>query len=315
MRVTDANLEMLRLQEEEGGSEPLHRELSKESQRELLRRHGVKPKRRFGQNFLIDPQAIHRVIDLATIEDTETVVEIGSGAGALTGRLADLAAAVHAVEIDTTLAAILKQEFSGRNVIVHSTDVRKFEFDRLAEIAGQQLVVVGNLPYYLTTDILFTLLKFGRYINRATLMVQKEYADRLLADPGDKNYGALTVAARFRADIESLMHLDPGVFYPAPQVSSTLIGVKPRRVPAAPVPDEALFSNIVRAAFATRRKTLVNNLMEKSRRPRNTVSDLIEAAGVDPGRRGETLSIEEFARVTAVFHEAGVNVRAPGKFD
>lgn len=315
MRVTEANLELMRLRDEEGGNEPLHRELSKETQREMLRRYGVKPKRRFGQNFLIDPQAIHKVIDLAGIDSADTVVEIGSGAGALTGRLADLAAAVHAVEIDATLAPILKQEFSGRNVIVHMTDIRKFEFDRLAEIAGQPLLVVGNLPYYLTTDILFTLMKFGRYISRATLMVQKEYADRLLADPGSKNYSALTVAARFRAEIESLYQLEPGVFYPAPQVSSTLISLKPRRTPVAVVADEALFSGIVRASFGTRRKTLLNALMEKSRRPKNVVSDLIESAGIDPGRRGETLSVDDFARLTGVFHDAGVVVRAPGKLD
>lgn len=315
MRLTDANLELMRLREEEGGNEPLHRELSRETQRDILRRYGVRPKRRFGQNFLIDPQAILKVIDLAEIESTDTVVEIGSGAGALTGRLADLAAAVHAVEVDTTLAAILKQEFSGRNVIVHPTDIRKFEFDRLAEIAGAPLVVVGNIPYYLTTDILFTLLKFGRYITRATLMVQKEYARRLLAEPGDKDYGALTVAIRFRAEVEPLMTLEPDVFYPAPQVSSTLVRLSPRRVPPVRVPDDTLFQGIVRAAFSTRRKTLLNALLEKSRRPKNTMAELIDAAGIDPGARGETLSIEDFARLTSTFHEAGVNIKLAGKLN
>lgn len=315
MRLTDANLELMRLREEEGGNEPLHRELSRETQRDILRRYGVRPKRRFGQNFLIDPQAILKVIDLAGIEGTDTVVEIGSGAGALTGRLADLAAAVHAVEVDTTLAVLLKQEFSGRNVIVHPTDIRKFEFDRLAEIAGAPLVVVGNIPYYLTTDILFTMLKFGRYITRATLMVQKEYAQRLLAEPGDKDYGALTVAIRFRAEVDSLMHLEPEVFYPSPQVSSTLIRLVPRRVPPVRVPDDTLFQGIVRAAFSTRRKTLLNALLEKSRRPKNTMAELIDAAGIDPGARGETLSIEDFARLTSTFHEAGVNIKLVGKLN
>jgi 16S rRNA (adenine1518-N6/adenine1519-N6)-dimethyltransferase len=305
----------MRLREEEGGCEPLHRELSKETQREMLRRYGVRPKRRYGQNFLIDPGAINKVIDLAQIGASDTVVEIGSGAGALTGKLADLAAAVHAVELDGSLTAILKQEFSGRNVIVHNSDIRKFEFDRLAEIAGAPLVVVGNLPYYLTTDILFTILSHSRYVARATLMVQREYAGRLLAAPGGKDYGALTVAVNFRAEVEPLMLLDPGVFYPVPQVSSTLISVTPRRKPLALVPDDALFHGIVRAAFATRRKTLLNALLEKSKRPRNVVVELMDAAGIDPARRGETLSVEDFARLTTSFHEAGIVIRAAGKLN
>src|SRR5512140_3340301 len=300
----------MRLREEEGGCEPLHRELSKETQREMLRRYGVRPKRRYGQNFLIDPQAINKVIDLAMIEPSDTVVEIGSGAGALTGKLADLAAAVHAVELDSSLTAILQQEFSGRNVIVHNSDIRQFMFDRLAEIAGAPLVVVGNLPYYLTTDILFTILKHGRYVSRSTLMVQKEYAQRLIAEPGSKDYGALTVAVNFRAEVEPLMALEPGVFYPTPQVSSTLLSLVPRRKPVVQVPDDTLFQGIVRAAFATRRKTLLNALLEKSKRPRNTVVELIDSAGIDPARRGETLSVEDFARLTTAFHDAGVVIRA-----
>lgn len=315
MRTTEANIELMRLQEEEGGNEPLHRELSKETQREMLRRYGVRPKRRYGQNFLIDPQAINKVIDLARINPSDTVVEIGSGAGALTGKLADLAAAVHAVELDASLAAILKQEFSGRNVIVHPTDIRKFEFNRLAEIAGAPLVVVGNLPYYLTTDILFTLLNNSRYVYRSTLMVQKEYAQRLLARPGSREYGALTVAVNFRALVEPLMLLEPGVFYPAPAVSSTLISVVPRRVPAVSVPDSTLFHGIVRAAFATRRKTLLNALLEKSRRPRNTMVELMDSAGIDPARRGETLSVEDFARLTTAFFDAGVVIKSTGKLN
>jgi 16S rRNA (adenine1518-N6/adenine1519-N6)-dimethyltransferase len=315
LRATDANIELMRLRDEEGGSEPLHRELSKETQREMLRRYGVRPKRRYGQNFLIDPQAINKVIDLAQIEPSDTVVEIGSGAGALTGKLADLAAAVHAVELDSSLTAILKQEFSGRNVIVHNSDIRKFEFDRLAEIAGAPLVVVGNLPYYLTTDILFTILSAGRYVSRSTVMVQKEYAQRLLAQPGGKDYGALTVAVNFRAVVEPLMTLEPGVFYPTPQVSSTLISLVPRRMPAVQVPDDALFQGIVRAAFATRRKTLLNALLEKSKRPRNTVVELMDSAGIDPARRGETLSVEDFARLTTAFHDAGVVIRPAGKLN
>ncbi len=315
MRLTEANLELMRLREEEGGCEPLHRELSKETQREMLRRYGVRPKRRYGQNFLIDPQAINKVIDLAEIEPSDTVVEIGSGAGALTGKLADLAAAVHAVELDSSLASILKHEFSGRNVIVHPTDIRKFEYDRLAEIVGAPLVVVGNLPYYISTDILFSILDYPRYVARATVMVQKEYAARLLARPGTKDYGALTVAVNYRATVESLMNLEPGVFYPAPQVSSALIRVSPRLVPEVSVPDDMLFHGIVRAAFATRRKTLLNALVEKSRRPRNTVLEIMDNAGIDPGRRGETLGVEDFAKLTSAFHDAGVVVRGGAKLN
>lgn len=310
MRALD---ELLRLRDEEGGSEPLHRGLPKETQREILRRYGVRPKRRFGQNFLIDPNCIEKVVDLAQIEPTDTVVEIGSGVGAITGKLADLAAAVHAVEVDTTLAAILKQEYSGRNVIVQTCDIRKFEFEKLAEIAGAPLVVVGNLPYYITTEILFTLLANRRYITRATLMVQKEYAQRLVAEPGGKDYGALTVAVNHRAEVEFLMSLEPGVFYPSPSVSSSLISVVPRRVPLARVPDEALFNGIVRASFATRRKTMLNALLEKSKKPRAELIDLMDQAGIEPGRRGETLSVEEFARLTATLHQAGVVIRAAGK--
>jgi 16S rRNA (adenine1518-N6/adenine1519-N6)-dimethyltransferase len=309
LRLTDANIELMRLREEEGGNEPLHRELSKETQREMLRRYGVRPKRRFGQNFLIDPHAINKVIDLAEISPTDTVVEIGSGAGALTGKLADLAAAVHAVEMDLHLAQILKQEFSGRNVIVHPSDIRKFEYNRLAEIAGAPLLVVGNLPYYITTDIIFSILDHARYVYRSTVMVQKEYAQRLLARPGTKNYGALSVAVRYRAEVKQLMNLEPGVFYPPPQVSSTLISLIPRPQPVVDVPDDSLFHGIVRAAFATRRKTLLNALIEKSRKPRNTVIELMDAAGIDPGRRGETLAVEDFARLTTAFHDAGVVVR------
>lgn len=303
----------MRLRDEEGGSEPLHRGLSRETQRDILRRYGVRPKRRFGQNFLIDPNAIEKVVDLAQIGPTDTVVEIGSGSGAITGKLADLAAAVHAVEVDTTLAAILKQEYSGRNVIVHTCDIRKFEFEKLAEIAGAPLMVVGNLPYYITTDIIFTLLANSRYITRCTLMVQKEYAQRLVAAPGSKDYSALTVAVQFRSEVEFLMALEPGVFYPAPSISSSLISVKPRRVPLARVPDDQLFQGVVRAAFATRRKTLLNALLEKSKKTRTELADLLDEAGIEVNRRGETLSVEEFARLTGVLHQAGVVIRAAGK--
>jgi 16S rRNA (adenine1518-N6/adenine1519-N6)-dimethyltransferase len=264
---------------------------------ELLARYGLRPKKSWGQNFLADRRMADRIVEAAAVQPGEVVVEIGAGLGALTAGLAARAARVVAVERDPDLVAVLRAELQALpQVEVAALDALELDFGAEAARAGRSLVVVGNLPYQITTPLLFAVLgaaAAGQVIGRAVFMVQKEVAERLGAPPGGKTYGRLTVMVQQLARITPLFHVGPGAFLPPPAVSSAVFRLEPRAQPRAPVADAGRFDRVVRAAFEGRRK-----MLRRALEPAFGAEALVAAfaaTGLDGTRRGETLSVEELA--------------------
>lgn len=267
----------------------------------ILARYGLRPNKRLGQNFLIDRNVLDRIVAASGAGPGVGILEIGPGLGTVTRELAAAGASVVCVEIDTGLAAVLEETLAAApGVEVVTADFLKLDIPKLLAGRGvDRWVAVGNLPYYITSPIISRLLEARALFSTAVLMVQREFADRLQAEPGASDYGALTVFAAYHCEVESVMRVSRNAFYPVPEVNSELLRLTMRGRPAVDVSDEALFFSIVRAAFGKRRKTLANALSSSSglgwdkQRARRTLHD----AGIDGERRGETLSIEEFARL------------------
>lgn len=246
-----------------------------------------RPRKRFGQHFLHDPAVIRRIVDAIASRPGMRVVEIGPGRGALTGLLLERVGALDAIEIDRDLIAELTQRLGhdGR-LRLHSADVLDFDFCALA--GGAPLHLVGNLPYNISTPLLFHLHDQAHCIEQMVFMLQKEVAERLAAAPGGKDYGRLSVMIQWRFTVTKLFDVGPGAFHPPPQVESTVVRLTPRP-PVIELRDAAHFARVVKAAFAQRRKTLRNSL-------RGVVAlAALERAGIDAVRRAETLSPREFA--------------------
>lgn len=245
-------------------------------------------RRRLGQHFLRDASIAERIIDAFGPRPTDCVVEIGPGDGVLTRPLAACVARLHAVELDRELAAALAREFAARgNVRIHQADA--LEFDYCAVAGVQPLRVIGNLPYRISTPLLFHLLEQARCISDMCVMLQREVVERICAQPGTKEYGRLSVMLQWRCRVERLFNVKPGAFRPPPKVESGVLRLRPYVTPPVAVADELAFGRVVAAAFAQRRKTLRNAL-------RGILSaEALQALGVAPNRRGETLTIAEFA--------------------
>jgi len=248
----------------------------------------IQPKKRFGQHFLHDRGIVHRILDALDPQAGDTLVEIGPGPGALTRPLLDRITHLHAVELDRDLAAQLRIDYSTDKLTVHEADALKFDFCALAP-AHAKLRIVGNLPYNISTPLLFHLLDQERCIGDMLFMLQKEVVTRMAAAPGNKDYGRLSVMLQWRVRVEKLFDVKPGAFTPPPKVDSTVVHLTPHSTPPVSVHDAADFAQVVQMAFAQRRKTLRNNL--KGLIPAETIS----ALGIAPERRAETLSLAEFA--------------------
>jgi 16S rRNA (adenine1518-N6/adenine1519-N6)-dimethyltransferase len=273
------------------------------SVRKMLSQYDIHPRKRLGQSFLEDMNIIRRIVALAEPAEGETIVEIGAGLGFITEELAKRAGRVIAVEVDPRLAAVLRERFIGQDrVEVVETDVLKYDFSSAG--SGERIKVVGNIPYHISSPILFRLLDFRRSISSMLLMFQKELADRIAAPPGTKDYGipSVMVARYTRAVCE--LTVPPTCFYPVPDVVSSVLRIVVRQEPD--LPDEAIFSGIVRAAFAQRRKTLWNNL-RRSGLPDEKVDRVFVRSGIDRTRRAETLSVEEFSLLTTAWIETGAD--------
>jgi len=231
------------------------------------------------------------------------VVEIGAGLGALTRRLVAQAGQTIAIEHDGELAALLEQELGPcPGLQIERADALGFDFAEAARAAGRPLVVVGNLPYQITSPLLFAITDAaagGQVIGRAILMVQKEFAQRMLASPGSKVYGRLSVMVQQQAEGEILFHVGPGAFHPRPSVTSTVLRLRPRRAPLAPVCDPAHFAQVVKQAFAARRKML-RRALEPLAGAQAAGRALVQA-GIEGTRRAEELSVAEFARLADAF--------------
>ncbi|MCR6545227.1 16S rRNA (adenine(1518)-N(6)/adenine(1519)-N(6))-dimethyltransferase RsmA [Dehalobacterium formicoaceticum] len=269
--------------------------------REIINKYGLRMHKTLGQNFLIEPKFIEKIMEAAEIKDNQVVVEIGPGIGALTQGLAEKAAGVIALEIDRGLIDVLQDIFREKtNVHVVHGDALKVDFDLLVqEQMGKRAIpykVVANLPYYITTPIIMRLLEGGFHFSSLVLMVQKEVARRMAALPGTKDYGALSIGVQYFCKPQLITTVPPTVFYPKPEVESTVIRLDKRERPAVVVTNEKIFFALVKAAFGQRRKTLLNAL-SNSGYPLNKEEwqHLLEMSRLDPKRRGETLSLEEFA--------------------
>jgi 16S rRNA (adenine1518-N6/adenine1519-N6)-dimethyltransferase len=263
--------------------------------RELLRRHGLSPKKSLGQNFLVDPRVQERIVSAANIAADEVVVEIGAGLGALTARLGEVARQVIAIDRDAQLVEILRAELANwTNIEIVLGDALEFDLRQAADKAGRPLAVVGNLPYVVTSPLLFSILGAGGAVDRAVLMVQKEFAQRMLAPPGSRVYGRLSVMAQQAAEAEILFHVGAGAFLPPPAVTSTVIRLRPRRAPLAPVDNPEAFARVVREAFGARRKML-RRALEPAYGERAALA--LAAAGIEGTRRAEELSVADFARL------------------
>ena len=249
---------------------------------------------KLGQNFLHDPQATERIVAALGDCSNRTVIEIGPGQGALTRALAAHPARVLAIELDAELAHSLQSEFAPPRVTVVNEDVLSFDFNKAASDAGQRLLVVGNLPYYITSPILLKLAANHAVLDRAVLMVQREVADRVAASPGSRDYGLLSVTTQLYGSVEKLFTLPPGAFTPPPEVHSTVFRWRfASRVRDLGV-DEPQFLAFLRKAFAQKRKTLANNLRAAGCTP-DAIADALLSAAIDPRARAETLSLETFA--------------------
>lgn len=251
----------------------------------------AKPK--LGQNFLRDPHAVERIVSSLGDISGRTVVEIGPGRGAISGTLAARAAHVLAIELDAELAAHLRTEFADR-ITVFEQDVLTFDFTAASARAGGKLLVAGNLPYYITSPILLKLAASHAALDRAVLMVQREVADRVAAEPGSRDYGLLSITVQMHGPVNRLFTLPPSAFSPPPEVHSTVFRWRfaPRFEELGV--EEASFLRLVRQCFAQKRKTLANNLRAAGIPPATVASALNEAA-IDPQARAEALSIETFA--------------------
>jgi 16S rRNA (adenine1518-N6/adenine1519-N6)-dimethyltransferase len=265
-----------------------------------------RPRKRFGQHFLHDRGIVQRILDAFDPQPGETLVEIGPGPGALTRPLLERCTTLHVVELDRDLAAHLRADFDRwlparstspvpglvppAQLVVHEADALKFDFCALATPGGK-LRIIGNLPYNISTPLLFHLLEQRHCIGDMLFMLQKEVVDRMAAAPGGKDYGRLSVMLQWQLRVEKLFDVRPGAFTPPPKVDSSVVRLVPHAIAPIQVRDADVFAQVVRAAFAQRRKTLRNNL--KGLMPAET----LEALGIDPQRRAETLTLGEFAAV------------------
>lgn len=267
--------------------------------KELLAKHGLHPKKRFGQNFLIDRNVLTKLIDAAGISQDSLALEIGSGLGVVTVELAAKARKVVCVEVDTQLDPILREVLQdASNVEIVIQDFLKLDVCEFLAARGEgKWTAIANLPYYITTPILTKLVDAKQCFDSILLMVQREVATRLRAQPGTSDYGSITVYAQYHCEIESVMKVSRNVFYPVPDVDSEIIKLTIRESPAVSVANEALFFNIVKASFGKRRKTLLNALSSSGdlNWTKTQAETALQISGIDPGRRGETLSLSEFA--------------------
>ncbi|MCL6516623.1 16S rRNA (adenine(1518)-N(6)/adenine(1519)-N(6))-dimethyltransferase RsmA [Alicyclobacillus sp.] len=266
----------------------------------LLCAHGFSFKKSLGQNFLIDERVLARIVEASEAGPDDGALEIGPGAGVVTQRLAPRVKRLVAVEKDERLRPVLAQTLAGLdNVDIRFADVLEVDLAGLwSAFSGcARVTVVANLPYYVTTPILFHVLESRVRFDTMVIMVQREVADRLAAAPGSKTYGALTLAVRYWAEVETVCRVGPGAFLPPPEVESTVVRLRRRATPAVDVVDERTLFGVIRAAFATRRKTLLNALTTQLPLERAACLTALTEAGIAPQRRGETLSLEEFARL------------------
>lgn len=279
-----------------------HRDIATPSRtNEILKKYHLKTKKSLGQNFIIDTNILRNIVDAGNVDEETTVIEIGPGIGALTEQIAKKAKEVFAFEIDGRLIPVLEDTLSPySNVTVFHEDIlkvdfEKFQADHLSD--ASRIIVMANLPYYITTPIVMHLLESDLPIEEMILMMQKEVADRLEAKPSTKEYGSLSIAIQAYMGVEVVFTVPRTVFMPQPNIESAIVRLTTLQESPLNVKDERLFFNMMRASFGQRRKTIWNNLRrvldDKEKEP--LLRKSFESSGIDPSRRGESLSIDEFS--------------------
>ncbi|MGD8471717.1 MAG: 16S rRNA (adenine(1518)-N(6)/adenine(1519)-N(6))-dimethyltransferase RsmA [Desulfobacteraceae bacterium] len=268
------------------------------SPKALLNAWRLRPKKKLGQHFLTDPSTAEMIVRRSRITSEDAVLEIGAGLGALTIPAARIAGCVYAVETDPQLTQLLKTELLVHqltNVEIIEKNILHLDIRSLTKKLEHRLIVMGNLPYNISSQVLIQLVEGRKYVNRAILMFQKELARRITASPGNKDYGRLTVMLSYCAEIKSIATIAPSLFYPAPKIDSEVVEINFNISRAYPPHDEAMLFQVIKAGFGNRRKTLKNALSASSLHIDPQIAHrALTAAGIDPLRRAETLDVSEF---------------------
>ena len=274
---------------------------SHKATKEVVQKHNFKFSKSLGQNFLIDTNVIDRILEGARVQEGDYVIEVGPGIGTLTKEMGRTAEKVVAIEIDKTLIPILEETLSDfPNIEVINQDILKVNVQELVKekLNGGPVKLIANLPYYITTPIVMKFLEEDIPVTDIVVMVQKEVADRMNAQPNSKDYGALSVAVQYYCDTEIVAKAPRHMFMPQPNVDSTVIGLHVREEKKYNVDNEDIFFKTVKASFGQRRKTLLNSLGGLGFLNKDQIREALQEANIDEKRRGETLSIEEFASLS-----------------
>ncbi len=269
----------------------------------LFKKYGLKPRRQLGQNFLIDANIVRKIIKAAEISEDNYIIEIGPGAGALTAALARSDVRLAVLEIDRGLIRLLKDQFKNLpQVKIMERDVLEVEWEEmLIGLAGRntEVKLISNLPYNISGPFMYNLFREAFPFSKAILMFQKEVAQRLLANPGDSDYGTLSVLSRYYCRGENLFDVSKNVFWPRPKVDSTVIRLTPRSKELSN-PEEKLFWEIVQSLFQQRRKTILKRMSIHFNIPRNDLTELLKKAAIIPAARPEELDVNQFAKLARI---------------
>jgi 16S rRNA (adenine1518-N6/adenine1519-N6)-dimethyltransferase len=272
------------------------------SPRTLLIFHNIRPKKQLGQHFLVNQTTAEMIVNRSGILSEDIVLEIGAGLGALTIPVARIVKQVFAVEMDLKIIDILKTEILASNlsnVVIMGKSIMKIDIKSLTDTAGQKMVVMGNLPYNISSQILVQLIKSREALTRAVIMLQKELAQRITAQPGCKDYGRLTVMLGYCANIKKIADVKASLFFPKPKVDSEVLELRFKKRLNYPANDEADFFSVIKAAFGNRRKILKNALAASALNiDAATAKNILQRSDIDPVRRAETLTVEEFVRLS-----------------
>jgi 16S rRNA (adenine1518-N6/adenine1519-N6)-dimethyltransferase len=263
--------------------------------RVLLEKYGLRAKKQFGQNFLISDRALRAIADATVSSDEDWIVEIGAGLGTLTAQLVERVTAgkVIALEMDPDMVAVLRAELGTvDNLDIEPVDAMRYDLKMAARWRGDKIVVCGNLPYHIASQLMFRVIDARADVKHCVVMIQREMADRIVAAPGTKEYGAIGVMLRTYADISTVIKVPAGAFLPPPKIDSTVIKLTPLAQPRTPIANEKHYSKVVHAGFGQRRKTLRNSL--QALWPVTEVDAALATTKIDGMRRGETLDIPEF---------------------
>lgn len=267
----------------------------------IMRTNKIFAKKNFGQNFLVDDNVLNNIVEMSDVSDNDLVIEIGPGLGNLTEYLLQTGAEVLCFEIDNDMIEILNDRFkNATRLTIHNKDILKVELNDFLKNTDKKVKVIANLPYYITTPIIFKLLEYKDRIDSITIMVQKEVADRIVAKPHSKNYGVLTINVNCVADVKKLFDVSNTSFIPAPNVTSSVLKITPDKVKeeSLNIEDKKTFNDLVKCAFLARRKRLANSIANSKLQDKEKIESIIMKLDYDINCRAEELSVEQYAKLS-----------------